>query len=151
MKVCDMNCFNCKFPDCIKNDTYSEKSRYCNRSEQAKANQRKRAKEKRDEARAKGLCIICRKKPMQHGSKCYECWLRQKRYDKRKNTGQREQWLRDGKCYFCGKEPIKGKKVCAVHYPALKQHGERMAELPQTIKAQRDFVRWHLLLRGVKS
>ena len=27
-KLCDMDCFNCKFDDCIKDDVYKETSRY---------------------------------------------------------------------------------------------------------------------------
>ena len=32
-KVCDMDCFNCKFDDCIKDDVYREANRYSNSKE----------------------------------------------------------------------------------------------------------------------
>ena len=116
-KVCDMDCFNCKFDDCIKDDVYSDKDRYCNRSEKQKQYQREYQKKKRDEARAKGLCIICRKLPATNGSKCLNCYLRQKRHDREKYDGKRDRWMEDGKCYFCGSEVVKGKKVIHGHIP----------------------------------
>lgn len=147
MKVCDMDCFNCKYKDCIKNDTYSEKSRYCNRSAEARNHQKERAKKKRDEARKQGLCCICLKKPQTHGAKCYECYLRQKRYDQKKNTGERERWKDEGKCYYCGADVVPGKKTCSIHYAKYKVHGQWMAKLPQSIAAQKRFTEWHWNMR----
>lgn len=146
-----MDCLNCKFPDCIKNDTYSEKSRYSLCSERRRRYQREKAKKKRDEAREKGICIVCLKKPKTHGSKCYECYLRQKRYDQKKNTGERERWKEEGKCYYCGADVVPGKKTCSIHYAKYKAHGQWMAQLPQTIAAQKRFTEWHWNLRKVKK
>lgn len=118
--ICDRDCFNCKFDDCIADiRVYSEKSLYKNRSPQAQANQRALAKKKRDEAKANGLCMVCRKRKATHGSKCYECYLRQKKYDKAKYHGRREFWREKGLCYFCGNNCIEGKKVCEKHYKFL--------------------------------
>ena len=142
-KVCDMDCFNCKFDDCIKDDVYSDKDRYCNRSEKQKQYQREYQKKKRDEARAKGLCIICRKLPATNGSKCLDCYLRQKRHDREKYDGKRDRWIEDGKCYFCGSEVVKGKKVCEKHYGIYRHRAEEMNKLPQTKAAQIKFAAWH--------
>lgn len=121
---CNHDCFNCIYEDCINDDVYREKSLYKYRSEQSKANNRAYQKKRRDEAKAKGLCIVCCKKPATNGSKCYECFLRQKRYDKRKNTGERAFWKENGLCYYCGKPTLKGKKVCIDHYKILLKNIE---------------------------
>lgn len=121
--ICDRDCFNCKCDDCIADiRVYSEKSLYKNRSPQAQANQRALAKKKRDEAKAQGLCMICRKKKATHGVKCYECYLRQKRYDRAKCDGRRQYWLEEGLCYFCGAPRMAGQKVCEKHYKILKDN-----------------------------
>lgn len=120
--MCDKDCFNCKYDDCINDSVYSEKSLYKNRSEEAKAADRARQKRRRDKAREAGLCIICQKKMAEYGSKCYECYIRQKRHDKKKCTGERERWRLDGLCYYCGQPVIKGRKVCEKHYEFLKEN-----------------------------
>ena len=142
MKVCDMDCFNCKFPDCIKEDVYSEKGKYCNRSEEQKQKAREYAKKKRDEARAKGFCIVCRKVPATNGAKCHECYLRQKRHDKKKNTGKRQMRFELGLCYFCGAPPKKGFRVCEKHYSIYQKAGVHMASHPNTQKAREEYKKW---------
>ena len=114
---CNRNCINCQKEYCTK--VYRDSSRYCNRSEEAKQHNRDYQKKKRDEAKKQGLCIVCRKKSKSHGAKCYECYLRQKRYDRQKYDGRRQRWKDNGKCYFCGKDVVPGKKVCADHYQRL--------------------------------
>ena len=141
-KVCNMDCFNCKFDDCIKNDVYSESSRYCNRSEEYKQYQREYQKKKRDEAREKGYCIVCLKRPATNGAKCLECYLRQKRYDKSKCDGRRQMWIEEGRCYFCGGEVKEGKKVCEKHYRVLFENTKKVNDLPQTKEAQKIFTSW---------
>ena len=82
---CDKDCLNCIKEYCT--DVYRESSRYCNRPEEQKQRQRDYQKRKREEAKANGLCIVCRKKPRLYGSKCYECYIRQKRHDRAKYDG----------------------------------------------------------------
>lgn len=132
---CNKDCANCQKEYCT--DVYREGSRYCNRSEQAKQKQKAYQKQKRDEAREKGFCIICRKKPKVYGSKCYECYIRQKRYDQRKNTGARKFWQEQGKCYFCGGEVVPNKKVCSKHYIACSKNIEICNSHPNTLEAKR--------------
>lgn len=139
MRICDHDCFNCKFEDCINDRTYSEKSLYKNRSEQGKLAQREYNKKRRAAAKARGFCIICFQKPATHGFKCYECYLRQKRYDKARSKGKRELWRQSGLCYFCGRQTLPGKKVCADHYALLLKNIERCNQAPATKRAQQKF------------
>lgn len=147
-KVCDMDCLNCKFPDCIKDDV-APLRRYSQRSEKSKQKIREYQKRLRAEAKANGLCTTCRKNKATHGTKCFECYLMHKRHNARR-SGKRDFWLSDGKCYKCGREPIEGKKVCEMHYPQLKDLADRLHELPQTKEAQRKFTQWYWKLRGEK-
>lgn len=117
--ICNHDCLHCIYEDCINDSVYSEKGLYRNRSEQNKENQRKIQKRRRDEAKAKGLCTVCRSKKATHGVKCYECYIRQKRYDKAKYDGRRQYWIENGLCYYCGAKVLPGKKVCQEHYDTL--------------------------------
>lgn len=117
--ACNMNCFECRFDDCVNGSTYSEKSLYKNRSEHARENARARSKRARDKARESGLCTTCKKKPRKYGVMCYECYLRQKRYDRARSTGERQLWKETGLCYYCGDQVVPGKRVCQKHYDIL--------------------------------
>ena len=141
---CNRDCFNCQYEDCINDDTY----RLCKTPEvieRRKEYQRMTAKRKRDEARTKGLCMVCQKKKATYGVKCYECYIRQKRYDLNKYHNDRETWRQNGLCYFCGKQPIEGKKVCIVHYKILLKNIEKCNESENTKKVQKDFGRIEFL------
>lgn len=117
--ACDMNCFECRFDDCVNGSTYSEKSLYKNRSEHARENARAYFKRARDKARESGLCTTCKKKPRKYGVMCYECYLRQKRYDRARSTGERQLWKENDLCYYCGDPVVPGKRVCQKHYDIL--------------------------------
>lgn len=135
---CDKNCFECRFDDCINGHVYPETDRYAFRPEEQKQYQRDYQKRKRDEARAQGLCIICRREKATYGSKCYECYIRQKRFDhKRKNTGERERRLEEGRCYFCGAECMAGRKTCIACWTRLHANAERLNQHPNTIAARK--------------
>ncbi len=108
-------------------------------------------KKKRADAKAKGLCVVCQKKPANRGVHCYECWLRQKRNYRKRRSNKRELWKEEGKCYFCGRDPIEGKKVCEFHYPGLKAKADYMHSLPQTKESQRRFTQWHWRLREAEK
>lgn len=128
---CNRDCFNCPYEDCVVEvKTYSEKSLYKNRSPEAQAYQRAYQKRKRDEARAKGMCIVCRQKEATHGAKCYECFLRQKRHDRAKRTGQRQEWIDNDLCYYCGQPRKPGQKVCEKHYKILCESVGRTNAVP---------------------
>lgn len=139
---CNRDCFHCIYDDCIVDiRVYSEKSLYKNRSPEAQERQRAYQKKKRDEAKAKGLCTVCKKKKATHGVKCYECYIRQKRHDRAKYDGRRQEWIDNGLCYFCGKPRMKGQKVCEEHYKILYDSIEKTNANPteKMIKQRREF------------
>lgn len=125
---CNRDCFNCVFDDCIDDSVYPEETLYKYRSEEWKAHQREYQKKRREEAKKNGMCIICKKKEATKGAKCLECYLRQKRHDKKKNTESRERWSEEGLCYYCGAKPMDGKKVCEKHYESCVKRITRLNE-----------------------
>ena len=133
--MCNRDCLNCEKEYCT--EVYREKSLYRYRPESQKQYQKDYQKRKRDDAREKGLCIVCRKKKATRGAKCYECYIRQKRYDKAKYHNDRERWKEEGRCYYCGERVIPGKKTCKKHYAALSQRAAEMNEYKNTINARR--------------
>lgn len=136
---CNHDCLNCIYDDCINDGIYSEKSLYKYRSEEAKQRQKDFQRRKRDEAREKGFCIICRQKPATHGAKCYDCYLRQKRYDKAKYNGDRKRWKEEGLCYFCGKPRVEGKNVCSQHLNIYQKRAEELNNHPNVEKGREYF------------
>lgn len=127
-KICNMDCFNCKFPDCINDTVYPESARYCNWSEERKKRDNARCAKRYREAVSKGLCGRCHKKPQYQGKLCYECWLKRKRYDASKATHKREYRREHGLCYFCDTPAVPGKKTCEKH---LRIFQEKMAYAAQ--------------------
>ena len=143
--------FSKKEPNKSANLQYSEKSLYRNRSEQNKENQRELQKRKRVEAKAKGLCPVCRSKKATHGVKCYECYIRQKRHDKAKYDGRRKHWKDNGLCVLCGAETLPGKKVCQKHYNSLLKNIAVCNASENTKRAQLEFGKQHWKLREMEK
>lgn len=141
-KVCDMDCFHCKFDDCINEKTYREKDMYKNRPEEYRERQRERSKRIYHERKASGLCVICGKKPPKFGVRCYECHLAQKRRDRKKNKGLRDERKMKGLCYYCGAEVIPGKRVCEKHYKILMKCAEKMLNHENTKNARNEQRKW---------
>lgn len=138
--TCDMDCFNCKFDDCKNEQTYSERSRYKYRSEEYKQKDRELKKRKYYKAKEEGLCVVCQKKPQKHGTKCYECWIRQQRFDQKKNLGIREYRKNNNLCYFCGGEPLADKKVCEKHYKIYAENAKKCNMHPNTIERRKEIL-----------
>ena len=136
---CNHDCFNCIYDDCINDYVYPENQLYKYRTENWKNHQKAYQKKKRDEARAKGFCIVCRKRKATKGSKCLECYLRQKRFDRAKYDGKRELWRDNGLCYYCGKKPVDGKKVCRKHYDILLKNIKTCNDSENTKQSQKEF------------
>lgn len=111
-KICDMDCFNCKFPDCVNDTIYPESARYCNWSEERKRKNRKYQTDRYRKALSEGLCGHCHNKPLYRGVLCYECW---KRYKASIAEHKREYRHENGLCYFCDTPVVPGKKVCEKH------------------------------------
>lgn len=115
-KVCDMDCFNCKFDDCKKNDVYRESSLYCNTTEHCRQYCRDYHKKRREEARQKNYCGRCFKFPATHGTYCYNCYLYIRRYYESHKSNIREMRRNEGLCYVCGDKVKDGFKLCEKHY-----------------------------------
>lgn len=132
---CDKDCLRCEREYCI--EVYRESSLYKNRTERGRKNQRELQKKRRREAKEKGLCMTCKKRPASYGVLCRDCYIRRKRYDSKRSTGEREMWKREGKCYFCGEDVMPGKKVCKHHYSILRKNISICNQHENTVKARR--------------
>lgn len=114
-KICDMDCFNCKFDDCI-NDYVRPMHVITTESERI-SNRQSRAKRYK-KLRAAGLCVDCGKPVNGSNAKCYECRLKANRKNRQayraKHPVPRDFFKTTG-CYFCGDKCVEGKKVCARH------------------------------------
>lgn len=115
---CNHDCFNCVYEDCI-NDYVRKQTPYKDLTDEQKKKHRESVKRSYERAKAKGLCSYCRKRKATHGIMCYECYLYQKRYQKRRYN-KREQWQYMGLCWVCGRKPMEGHKVCEIHYFVLR-------------------------------
>ena len=141
MGKCNHDCLNCIYDDCINGSTYSEKSLNRNRSEQARRNNIEFQKRRYQEAKKNGICTACKKKKATYGLRCYECYIKQKRYNRAQSSGIREFWQENGLCYQCGGEVVPGKKVCQRHYEILMKNIALCHENRNTRKAQKEFSR----------
>lgn len=118
-------CLNCPYPDCINNHVKKTYELSSEKYEIHKNKTNKLQKTKRQNARENGFCTICFKEKATHGMFCYECYLRQKRYQKNKlekkklngnYKNNRESWKSNGFCVTCGKERLEDKMVCSECY-----------------------------------
>lgn len=83
------------------------------------------------ERKEKGLCYVCGKPVYKNHSRCYECYLQEKRKDRIRQERKKKNYMEIGKCRICGKEVVKGKKLCQEH---LEQARERMRYAAQFIR-----------------
>lgn len=139
MKKCNKDCFNCLYPDCVLKEYNTDRQRWCNRSEEYRKQQLEKKKEQYDSRKAAGLCVHCGKKAT-HGVRCYEHYLRNRRYNHEHRGTKRDTWQYLRKCYFCGKDVVPGKKTCAEHYRLFAACGKRMSQSEGGRKAQKAFV-----------
>lgn len=124
-RVCDMDCLNCKFDDCVNDKVYYDSSCYKNRSEKAKAHAREYQKKLRETAKANGLCVVCRKKTANHGVQCDECFAKAVRYQKKRREEKARKKEYSNECHFCNRERLPGKKVCEIHYEMCLKNLEK--------------------------
>ena len=88
------------------------------RAESQRAVEYKRQRKER--RKAEGLCVECGKRPPKEGRiRCAICLHkhseRMKLYHRAKGHKPRELLMAHDVCYICGREPLPGKRVCAVH------------------------------------
>ena len=154
--ICNGDCFNCKYDDCI-NDKWIEaeakKIEYMiNYRETHEAYRKHQAEHKKEiyaKRKAAGLCVKCGKLPAKYGVFCYECKLYMRKYDRRKIKQRekrgREFWASNGKCFFCGEPVINGKKVCERHYELCCKSAE-VGRNCENAKAYRERMRNHTFI-----
>lgn len=123
--VCDMDCFNCKFDDCI-NDYV--RPLHVIKTEKEREAGRQYRKERYARLKAEKICVDCGKNPACTDSvRCYECRIKHIRYERtqyfEKHQNSRETFRETG-CYFCGEKRVKGKKVCQKHLKICRKNAE---------------------------
>lgn len=137
--VCDMDCFNCKYDDCI-NDNVTEC--YADLPFEEKEKIQKRNRTRYHELKERGICVKCGKLPAKEGiTLCESCAHKRSKREKRKRAenqqiSKRDLWREQRKCYFCGGECVQGKKVCTKHYEMLKAMAMHMRESERSIIAR---------------
>ncbi len=79
--VCDLDCFNCKFPDCINNNPPSiEMPDYW--PEEKKVLKRENQRARYMQRKKDGICTICGIRKATNGLLCAECYA--KRHKRKK-------------------------------------------------------------------
>lgn len=138
---CDKDCFNCKYDTCI-NDTFSYYKPYSELSEEQKEYKRAYQRKLRDKARETGMCMTCYKRPATQGTRCYECYVKMRRYAEAVVAERHALDIigkrRDaGLCCQCGSPPTPGQKLCEKHYQIAIQNATkaRRAQALQKAKA----------------
>lgn len=136
---CNMDCFNCPFPDCINDDVKPYDAEI---AKQIWENRKDEINEKRRaitaERKANGICISCGKRPIAKNStcQCTECLLknRRRKQEKHKKNGgsTHEMFEMMGLCKTCGKsKPVVGYKICE---SCLEKSKQNMALARSSVK-----------------
>lgn len=123
-KICDLDCFNCSYPDCIRE--VKEKKTYPNYQ-----SHKDWLRTRYYRWKSAGLCVRCGQRQATRGVHCIDCFLKRKRYDKsRNNKGLREYWRENGLCVCCGDKVVEGKKTCKKHYEIFAKCAEKSRNTP---------------------
>lgn len=120
-RVCDEDCFHCKYEDCINDYVKPE------RSEAQKWYDRERMREKRALYRKYGICVKCfHREAFEGHTLCEECTEKQRLYNEKHNRkrifDKRETRAAEGLCYFCGAPRLDGYRVCKACYDRCKRN-----------------------------
>jgi hypothetical protein len=119
-----MKCLECPHKECINPDPRARYPSwiYENRTPEYKQRQNERARERREERRAKGLCTKCGKQPVHGTAMCDDCKEKEnkRRRKRRKEKGvltyEERQYCGLCKRRGCDQKAVKGKKLCKMHY-----------------------------------
>lgn len=84
--------------------------------------------------RENGLCATCGKPVYKNYSRCYECYLREKRVNREIWNRTKKGYAEIGKCRICGKDVVPGYKHCKEH---LQQKREAMAHAVKFVDRSR--------------
>lgn len=130
-QVCNMNCLNCIYPDCINNsvNNFEYQREWRKTHPEYLKRELERKKQKYRELKSKGICTMCRKRPATHGTKCYDCTIWTRKYNRDYYwKHHKPQIVKDPtECKFCRDKALPGRKVCAVHLEALRERGRMSA------------------------
>lgn len=123
--------------DCKEEDALRQQRLYAEMSEEEKAQLRAKKRESlrrlRKKRKESGLCYACGKPVYKNYSRCYECYLKTKKY-KRERKGYMEQGL----CRICGKEVVPGKKHCQEHLEMRRKCMEHALKCKEERKGKED-------------
>ena len=97
MSICNYDCFNCVFDDCINDEPESraEEMRY-----------------KYAVAKSKGLCTNCKKRIAVHGVYCEMCYEHHRESSRRYRRERNARLKAAGLCLMCGKQPATHGQYC---------------------------------------
>lgn len=131
-KICDMDCFNCSYEDCINDHIRIRRPL----TEEEKESERQKRRDRYKIYKESGRCVDCGKPfDAKHGKQqnyrlwCYECAIKRKRIGRaRMNKGVREYRRENELCYYCGAERVEGHKVCEKHLKTLVKSVEYARE-----------------------
>ena len=120
MAKCDMECFDCKYDDCINDYVPKEAKEYKAAYYQKHKDEIVHNKSKLyQERKAAGICVICgKRKAVKNRVRCLDCLQRAKRQDTagRRRRGMLPKDHFDGVdwCRLCGKKkPVEGQQLCS--------------------------------------
>lgn len=86
-----------------------------------------------NERKAAGICVKCGKHKARQGHvRCVECTIKLNRAAEkhRRKIGVKPHYMLTeyDVCYICGREPLQGKRLCAVHYDIAMQNLKKANE-----------------------
>ena len=83
-QICNMDCLNCVFPDCINNDDhnsyYDWKERHPDTYARHLVKNRERNRARYHALKAQGICVSCGRLKAVRGTRCVACADKQARY-----------------------------------------------------------------------
>ncbi len=123
-RVCDMDCFHCKYDDCIYDESEPEYAATEKEREHLE-HQKQYQKERYRKLRSLGLCTVCGKPAKSGQAKCEECCQRINQRARQKYRDKHlisRDFFRETGCFFCGAECVEGKKVCEKHLAICRKN-----------------------------
>lgn len=125
-KICDMDCFNCKFDDCI-NDYIPPKKVY---TEEQKEGRREATRRMYQKYKEQKRCVNCGRPALKNQVRCLECKLKQNKrnHERLQEKAFSRNFLGNEACYFCGEKRVKGQKVCQKHLEICRKNAERATQ-----------------------
>jgi len=147
-QVCNLDCFNCPYPDCIRPE--EQVYRFpswdpANRSKEYRRRQAERGKERREERKAQGLCIDCGRDAVSGRAHCEACQERRREYRKKGKEKRRQTYtssndlVAQGLCriHGCGQPHEPGVTFCTAHREMYRGYFLKAAATRSAQRAER--------------